>query len=477
MKALAAVLLLLATAAHAGPQDIIVKFADPGSAQTARIQAGAQLARTFDFIAAELWTVEGDPLTVCEELRSMPGVVYAVPDRPVYVSTVPNDSIIANQWHHGQASDKDIDSYEAWDTWTGDTSFVVGVIDTGIRINLGPHNDLGANMWRNYGEVEGDGIDNDANGFVDDFQGWDFGSSGPPAQDNNPHDGNSHGTHVSGLIGAVGNNISGVSGVMWRCKLMPVKYTVGIESYGYTSAVVSALDYCRMMGVRIVNCSFGTVVDDPVMHDAFTAANNAGMLLVCAAGNEGRDLDCCPTSCGFYPAGWADANIISVGGSTIDDLRYGSTNYGINSVDLFAPALNVYSTLSNANGPHYGNKTGTSMATPLVAGTAGLIWSFRPNLTAAEVKQCILATAEPGFWFSGKCVTGGRLNVAAALAYAANFGAGGGGGPLETNSVRPVSGPLKDYDVQGRRVDPAARSGVTFRKPERGATKKRATVK
>lgn len=465
--------------AFAGPRDVIVKFADQSYALSAQAGLAAQAVtvgavRRINLTGAEVWDVgDADRLSVCSMLKDEPGVIYATPDRLVSVAAVPNDSAFAQQWQHQQNDpahpttfDVDMDSPEAWDTYVGDANVpLIAVIDTGVRLTAGGHPDLNPNLWINPNEIPGNGIDDDGNGKIDDVQGWDFGGDGI-TQDNLPHDNNGHGTHVTGIIAAVGNNIIGVSGVLWHCKIMPLKFTIGINDYGYFGSVAEAMDYARMMGAKIINGSFGSEADDPAMHDAVTACVNAGMICVFAAGNDARDLDCCPTSCGFYPAAYDDPGVISVGASTRDDWLSYFTDWGATKVDLFAPGSLIYSTLNQS--PHYGTKSGTSMAAPQVTGACGLVWGKNPALTRDQVISIILGSVEVKPRFIGKCVSNGRLNLKNALDMTPLVGVG-----MPTRGAPTIE---RTYDIQGRQIDAAIRrSGVTF---TRGTTtKKRATVK
>ena len=201
----------------------------------------------------------------------------------VSINVIPNDPQFSALWglnntgQTGGGFDADIDAAEAWDVEQGSDAVVVAVIDTGIDYN---HQDLAANMWRNAGEIAGNGIDDDLNGFVDDVYGYDFINN-----DGNPMDDHSHGTHVAGTIGAVGNNNLGIVGVSHEVSLMALKF-LGANGSGWTTDAARAVDYAVSMGADIMNASFGGGGFSSVMNDALNRANQAGVLFVAAAGNN-----------------------------------------------------------------------------------------------------------------------------------------------------------------------------------------------
>jgi subtilisin family serine protease len=320
-------------------------------------------------------------------------------------TTTPNDPSYPQLWglnntgQSGGTPDADIDAPEAWDTQTGNPNQVIGVIDTGVDYN---HPDLVGNIWTNPGEIAGDGIDNDNNGYVDDVRGWDFAYN-----DNNPSDVDGHGTHVSGTIAAKGNNGVGVVGVNWNAKILPLKFLDDTGS-GSTSNAILALNYATAKGVKITNNSWGGGGYSQGLYDAINTAGQQGALFIAAAGNEGRNTDLSPA----YPASYNLPNIISVAATDRNDAVPIFSNYGLTTVDLGAPGVEIYSTTPGAN---YGYKTGTSMASPHVTGGAALVWAQNPTWTAQEVKNRLLQTTDPIPALSGRTVSGGRLNVNNAL--------------------------------------------------------------
>jgi len=326
-------------------------------------------------------------------------------------ATIPNDTDFEDLWgmdNTGQSGgwvDADIDAPEAWDMTTGSGAMIVGVIDTGIDID---HPDLAANMWVNPGEIPGNGIDDDGNGYADDVHGWDFYH-----WDDDPDDDNSHGTHVSGTIGAVGDNNAGVVGVNWHVKLMALK-TLGPSGGGSNSDTAEAFAYVTWMrtngvNIRLTSNSYSDDAVPAFFEDAVQASCDAGMLVVAAAGNHGN-------SSPHYPAALAFPSVISVAATDHNDVRTGYSAYGTTSVDLGAPGgTAITEILSTTPGGNYGGKYGTSMACPHVAGAAALLWDLMPDRSADQIRDAIFTGVDPVDTLSGITVTGGRLNVYNAL--------------------------------------------------------------
>ena len=244
---------------------------------------------------------------------------------------------------------------------------VVAVIDSGMQLN---HGDLAGNLWTNPGEIAGNGIDDDDDGYVDDVHGWDF-----VGDDNLPNDDFGHGTHVAGTLAAVGNNGIGVVGVAYSSRIMPLRVLDG-SGQGYVSDAVRAIDFATRHGVRVSNNSWGyTGAASQVLYDAIQAAGAAGQLVVTAAGNSSADIDAIPE----YPAAYDLPNIISVAATTQDDHLAVFSNYGAAGVDVAAPGEHILSTLPGG----YGFADGTSMASPHVAGVAALLLAAHPTWTVA----------------------------------------------------------------------------------------------
>lgn len=343
---------------------------------------------------------------VMERLNEHPDVALVSRDSIVYALATPNDPSYSDLWglHNtgqtGGSSDADIDAPEAWDVTTGSTNVVVAVIDTGIQHD---HPDLAANMWVNAAEIPGNGVDDDGNGFIDDVYGYDFYNL-----DGDPMDDHDHGTHCAGTIGAVANNSIGVAGVNWDVRLMGLKFLSGSGS-GSSADAVEAIYYATDMGVKILSNSWGGGGDEAAMRDAIEYARTNDVLLIFAAGNDGNNTDFTPT----YPASLEYDNIVSVAATDhADELAYFS-NYGAESVDLAAPGVAILSTLK---GSAYGEFSGTSMATPHVAGVAGLLLAHTEGHSSyAFLKQALLQGVDERPALQNNVLTGGRLNAASSL--------------------------------------------------------------
>lgn len=331
----------------------------------------------------------------------VPGVESAEPDYLHFaLATIPNDSLFGQLWGmQNNGTGADIDAPEAWDVTTGSAGVLVCVIDTGIDYN---HPDLAANAWVNPGEIPGNNVDDDNNGYVDDIYGYDFVNN-----DANPWDDHGHGTHVSGTIGGVGNNSTGVAGVNWTVKIAGAKFLDSGGS-GWDSDAISAIYYATSIGVDLTCNSWGGGGGSQSLKNAIDNADANGILFMAAAGNDGWNNDSTP----HYPSSFSSANIISVAATTYSDGLAGFSNYGSTSVDLGAPGEGITSTLPNNQ---YQAWSGTSMATPHVAGAAALIKAHKPSLTHSQIKTILMSSVDPISALSGKSVTGGRLNVFKAL--------------------------------------------------------------
>lgn len=293
----------------------------------------------------------------------------------------------------------------AWTQTTGSPSGpVIAVLDTGVD---GEHPDLKANMWTNPGEIPGNGVDDDGNGVIDDATGYNAVD-----QSGNPFDDYGHGTHCAGTIGAVGDNDQGVVGVNWQARMMPVKMMQNGE--GTVADTIRAVDYATRMGARITSNSYGGGYNE-AERDAF---ENSPLLHLCAAGNEANDNDVSPyypeeRPVG-YPASYPFDHIIAVGASDKRDRLARFSNYGERNVDLVAPGT---STLSTVPGGGYEEKSGTSMATPHVAGVAGLIATLYPDASNEQIRTRLLANVDQLPELQGKVASGGRLNAGTALEF------------------------------------------------------------
>lgn len=310
-----------------------------------------------------------------------------------------------NEGQTGGCTGADISAPMAWDVEKGRSEVVVAVIDSGIDYT---HPDLAANIWTNEDEIPDNGVDDDHNGYVDDVRGWNFAD-----ENNNPMDDNKHGTHVAGILGAVGNNGQGIAGVCWNVRLMPLKF-IGADGSGDTDAAIRAIRYAVANGARILSNSWGSTSQSRALEEAIKAADEAGAIFIAAAGNSGMNNDKSTLlNHPNYPSTYPLPNVVAVAASADNDALASFTNYGRTSVDLAAPGVDIYSTVP---GGGYETLSGTSMATPFVSGVAALLWSNEPGLSHHEVIQRILDTVDPAPRFDRYLLTGGRLNAWAALA-------------------------------------------------------------
>jgi subtilisin family serine protease len=380
-----------AAAPAPAPREILVRF-EPGAAQAKALDAaGATLVERLPLGGLVRAALDpGVSLAAADRvLERRSDVVAAGPNQTYELYATPDDALYSELWGLDA-----IGAPLAWDVTQGSNSVVVAVVDTGADVM---HSELDGNIWANPGETA-NGLDDDTNGLVDDLQGWDFYDN-----DSNPDDTNDHGTHVSGTVGAEGDNGAGVTGVNWRVKVMPLR-TGNLTLSGL--AIEQAFRYACAEGAQVVNGSFGSSSPDPFIRDAIEDC--PGTLFVFAAGNESTNNDAQPR----YPCNYPVENIICVAASEEDDTLAPFSNYGSNNVDLAAPGAGILSTIP---GGLFDTFDGTSMASPHVAGAAALVLSHRPTLTPLELKSTLLLSVDKKPAFSGSVKTGGRLNVARAL--------------------------------------------------------------
>ena len=399
------------------PGELLVKFRENATTQsTASIhsQQGVAVLSRIDRIGVEHVRLApgGNMATALQAYRDNPDVEYAEPNYIMTLDATPNDPSYGQLWglHNigqgGGSSDADIDAPEAWDRTTG-TDVLVAIIDSGVDWT---HPDLDDNIWTNTAEVV-NGLDDDGNGYVDDVMGWDFIN-----RDNNPMDDNHHGTHVAGTIAAEGGNGIGVVGVNWTARILPLKAGTSTGSLPAT-ATIDAVLYAVQMGARVINASYGGPSFSLAQRDAIEVAANAGVLFVAAAGNGGLDgIGDNNDSVHHYPSDYDLPNIISVAATDQSDNLAWFSNYGTTSVDLSAPGVSILSTWPQFISPYsYNTSSGTSMATPHVAGVAALVYSRWPWLSHLSVKQLILDSIDDLPSLQGKVLTEGRLNANASL--------------------------------------------------------------
>jgi subtilisin family serine protease len=381
------------------------------------------------------------PEDVAMALAHLPGVEYAEVAPKHELLFTPNDPLLAQQYHIDQ-----IRARQAWDLQRGDSTMLIAITDSGIEKD---HNDLKDAMWMNPGENGKDdhgrdkasnGVDDDGNGFVDDAWGWDFGGATGAEEDNDPSGvGEEHGTHVAGIAAASGNNALGVVGVAFGAKLMAVKITDDKAFPGFFREI-DGVFYAARMKAKVINCSWGGTTSSRAEQEAFhVIVHDLGIIVVAAAGNRGLDEK-------YYPASYD--GVISVGALRSDDSRWDSSDFNYR-LDISAPGDAIYSTVL---GNSYGYLSGTSMASPMVAGAAALVKMHYPALKPDQVAEQLRATADnlsasidPAHL--DKMGTG-RLNVRRALEE----------DPMSTTSAR-----LVHYTVIDPNGDGAADPGETIR--------------
>ncbi len=332
-------------------------------------------------------------------LSSRPEVAYAERDFFNFASAkTPDDPLYASQYALGDSPDDyDIDAPDAWATRTGCAK--VAVLDTGVDFD---HPDLKANIVESK-DKPGDGKDNDKNGYVDDAHGFNVIKGKGSGKDNE-----GHGTHVAGIVAGRGNNATGVAGVCWSGKVVPVKF-LDSRGRGTTSDAIAGIEYAVKSGAKIINCSFGTSGKSEALHDAVKFAKKKHALLVVAAGNNGENIDKSPE----YPAAFNDDNILAVAASTSKDKLASFSNFGDDEVDVAAPGDDIRSTYL---GGGYRVLSGTSMAAPFVAGVAALMKKQESDADYSDLRYVITHKVDKPKALEGKVAHDGRLNARKALA-------------------------------------------------------------
>lgn len=413
--------------------ELIVRF-KPGVTPLLMREAASRLN---DRIADRIESVNGlaviddlddaDPSAAAAEYASMSDIVdYAEPNTEISLSDPetglgpgsdepdvpdggPNDPQFVEQWAlnnlglNGGKRGVDVRAIDAWRATQGSHDVVVAVLDSGVDYT---HVDLKENMWVRpeglpaYQDQEL-GVVNDLNGFAS------------ARLDADPMDENGHGTHCAGIIGAEGDNGEGIAGINWHVRIMPLKF-MGRGGFGDTATAIEAINYAidrkkNGVNIRVISASWGSTLRSQSLEDAIRAAGEAGILFVAAAGNDGSNNDRSP----HYPSSYDLPNVISVAAIDRTGELASFSNFGGRTVHIAAPGKDILSTWL---GDSYRNASGTSMATPYVAGVAALLSAHRPKMTAVELKQRIIESVERSPGLDGKVISGGRLDAARALA-------------------------------------------------------------
>ncbi len=365
-------------------------------------------------------------------LRASGRYEYVEPDRLLFAKATPNDPLFAQQWalantgQSGGTIGADIGALGAWNTRTDATgnAIVVAIVDSGIRLT---HADLAANLWT--GSPRGN-------------HGINAQVSSVYPKHYQPTDEDGHGTHVAGIVGAVGNNSVGTTGVAWSAKLMALRF-MDSSGTGSTSDEIECIEYAIANGAKIINASYGSESYSIAEYDALKAARDAGVIVVAAAGNDGADNDALTS----YPSGYALDNIVAVASTNRRDELSGFSNYGSGSVDLAAPGEDILSTYHTSDSATT-TLSGTSMAAPQVTGAVALLRAQFPSDTYRQTINRLLRSAKRLPALTGKVHTGARLDLAQALTSTSN---------LPFNDRLSEAATLAGVNVRGR----ASNTGAT----------------
>jgi outer membrane protein assembly factor BamB/subtilisin family serine protease len=374
---------------------------------TAETNEGYRLRRRFEHVGG-IRVIELDDRdsadAAIKRLRATGRYEYVERDRIVHARALPNDPSFGQQWalnntgQSGGTAGADIGAVAAWDTLSNASSVVVAVIDSGARLT---HADLAANLWTNPSP--------NTSGYVNDLHGINATVSQTATNSGNPTDDEGHGTHVSGTIGAVGNNRTGVTGVAWNVQLMELK-ALAADGTGSDDAIIACIDYAIGHGASVINASYGSSSYSAAEFDAMQRVHDAGIIFVAAAGNDAQDND----AVGDYPSGYPLDNIVAVAASTRTDTLASFSSYGSGIVELAAPGVEILSTYYGSDTDYY-VADGTSMATPHVTGSFALLKARFPNDTYRQLINRLLRSVTPLSSLTGKVQSGGRLNIARAL--------------------------------------------------------------
>jgi thermitase len=407
---------------HFGRPEVLVRFKSGVSQEAIERLTAQRHDRVEDRIenVAGLEAIDdldnADAATVVDEYSALPEVEYAEPNYDIemdevespLVPVLPHDPQFSDQWalaNSGQRGGKqgaDISATLAWSITTGSDKVVVAVLDSGVDYT---HEDLAGNMWHRPASIPP--YHDDELGTMDDefgFNATDFASD--------PMDENGHGTHCAGIVGAEGENDLGIAGVNWKVRIMPLKF-MNAGGFGTTKDAIEAINYVidrkkAGVNVRVISASWGSTQYSRALEDVIRKAYENDIAFVAAAGNSSVNNDRTP----HYPSSYNVPNVISVAALDRNDQLASFSNYGAKSVAIAAPGVDILSTwLGNA----YEEKSGTSMATPVVAGVAALVLAEHPHMSVDELKKKLLASTDPIVALKGKTVTGGRINAAKAV--------------------------------------------------------------
>lgn len=402
--------------------EIFVRFR-PGVSQS---EIQSLTARLNDEVEDETESVSGlsliededgkDPASVVAEYRALPEVEYAEPVFEIHLEeatetfkpVLPNDPRFDEQWalandgQNGGTSGADIKATGAWAETTGSKKVVVAVLDSGVDYT---HPDLLNNIWKRPENIKG--YQDRSLGYVDDATGYDALEN-----DGDPMDENGHGTHCAGIIGAEGGNNEGITGVNWTVQIMPLRF-MDANGSGTTKDAIEAINYVidrRKAGVnvRIISASWGSTQKSRALEDVIRKAYEAGILFVAASGNSSVDADRQP----HYPSSYNVGNVIAVAALDRNDKLTSFSNYGLKSVHIGAPGKDILSTYLKHE---FKESSGTSMATPVVAGVAALVLANEPGMSVDELRKHMLESVDKLPDLKTKLVTGGRINAAKAV--------------------------------------------------------------
>ncbi len=369
--------------------------------QSAILSVGGTLQTTYpDGLSLIQLGSESKVAAAVQRLGANPSVIYAQPDAIIHseaVPVIPNDPGFAYSYGLNNPNNVDIDAPEAWSITTGNPSTIIAVLDSGLALN---NPDFANRIWTNP-------VNDAAQGYPNDIHGWNF-----VGNNNNVSDDNGHGTHVTSLIAAAGNNGTGIAGVDWNAQIMPIKF-LDSNGDGTTDRAVSAIIFAVNHGAKVINASWGGLDYTQPLYDAISYANAHNVVFVTAAGNDGTTNDFFPS----YPASFRLPNELSVASVDSNGQLASFSNYGAQTVDIAAPGVDIlgdYPTNLSSNGLQV--LSGTSMSTAYVTGVVALLAGIHPEYTAAQLVQRIDATAKPLPGLSGKIITGGIVDAYQALA-------------------------------------------------------------